>query len=46
MDKFSKPIVKILVILTIMWCIAGLNSGIVIAGVNDYIDWHSENYMG
>ena len=43
--KVRKGIAKILVVLTIMWCIVELNSDIVIAGVDDYIDWHSENYV-
>lgn len=42
MDKLRKGIAKILVALTIMWCIVGLNSDIVIAGVDDYIDWQSQ----
>ena len=45
MDKFGKGIAKILVALTIMWCIIGLKSDIVIGGVDDYIDWQSVNYI-
>lgn len=45
MDKLGKGIAKILVVLTIMWCIKGLNNNIVIAGEDDYIDWHSITYV-
>ena len=45
MDRFRKVIIKIFVALTIMGCIVGLNSNIVIAGEDDYIDWHSVTYV-
>ena len=45
MDKLRKGIAKILVALTIMWCIVGLNSDIIIAEADDYIDWQSVTYV-
>ena len=45
MNKFSKWTAKILIAMTIIWCATGLNSDIVNAKANDYIDWKGVTYV-
>lgn len=45
MNKLSKWTAKILIAMTIIWCAAGLNSDIVNAKANDYIDWKGVTYV-